>query len=231
MTAMKLSGRPNGKCRNCGKRLKSKPSLAKKRRYCGRDCYMAGVRRERRRRLSSEVRTCTSCGTSKPLSDFHLGNKSNGEGFQLHCKACRCAAEKRRREDPVLVAKFRAKYSTDLQFRARELLRSLRKRGKRHGFNVTLTEGWLAERYSRTCELSGFSFDLTGADRFFAPTVDRIKAGGDYSPENCRMIIWGLNCALQDWGLDKYLLVAKVMTFINFPEVSETPTGRLRSVA
>jgi hypothetical protein len=39
-------------------------------------------------------KTCTKCGETKPLSEFHIDKKATG-GHSLRCKACACAASRR----------------------------------------------------------------------------------------------------------------------------------------
>lgn len=71
------------------------------------------------------------------------------------------------------------------------------------GVPHSLTKDWYAERLAAgVCELSGIRFDMIGIRTPFSPSTDRIDAEGPYSPENCRVIIWWLNRALSDNGLE-----------------------------
>lgn len=57
-----------------------------------------------------------------------------------------------------------------------------------------------------------FSLEQIGsgkAKRVFAPSLDRVQAGGCYSRENCRLVMVGVNFAINRWGLDTYLRLAE----------------------
>jgi hypothetical protein len=64
------------------------------------------------------------------------------------------------------------------------------------------------------CSVTGlpFSSKQVGegkAKRVYAPSLDRIVAGGAYSRENCRLVMVGINFAINSWGLDTYLELAE----------------------
>lgn len=72
----------------------------------------------------------------------------------------------------------------------------------------------LWERGHGRCEITGLAFNLrkvgTGkAKRVYAPSLDRIDGGGFYTRENCRLVMVGINFALNRWGLDTYLELAE----------------------
>jgi hypothetical protein len=51
------------------------------------------------------------------------------------------------------------------------------------------------------CELSKIPLDLTSGKRTaFTPSLDRIEAGGPYTIDNVRVVCWGVNALLGDWG-------------------------------
>ncbi len=57
-----------------------------------------------------------------------------------------------------------------------------------------------------------FSFALVGdslVKRAYAPSLDRIKAGAPYTRENCRLVMVAVNFAMNSWGLDVYLKLAR----------------------
>jgi len=45
----------------------------------------------------------------------------------------------------------------------------------------------------------------------FAPSIDRIKAGGDYTQDNCRIVCHAVNVMLFDWGIDVLKTVARAV--------------------
>ena len=47
------------------------------------------------------------------------------------------------------------------------------------------------------------------AKRAFAPSIDKIDPSGIYELENCRLVMVAINFALNAWGLEVYLDLAK----------------------
>jgi hypothetical protein len=87
------------------------------------------------------------------------------------------------------------------------LLYDIQKRSKRMGTPCDLTVEWIETKFAGVCELSGLPFDKATPAHFStrrpnAPSVDRIKPGGPYTQENCRVILWSLNRALGNYGDD-----------------------------
>ena len=57
-----------------------------------------------------------------------------------------------------------------------------------------------------------FSFALVGISlvkHAYAPSLDRIKAGAPYTHENCRLVMVAVNFAMNTWGQDVYLTLAR----------------------
>jgi hypothetical protein len=57
-----------------------------------------------------------------------------------------------------------------------------------------------------------FSFDLVGSGlvkRAYAPSLDRIRAGAPYTRKNCRLVMVAVNFAMNTWGQDVYLTLAR----------------------
>ena len=75
-----------------------------------------------------------------------------------------------------------------------------------------LWELW--ERAGGCCEVTGLPFSMqevgTGkAKRVYAPSLDRIDGEGHYTLANCRLVMVGINFAINRWGLDTYLRLAE----------------------
>lgn len=92
-------------------------------------------------------------------------------------------------------------------------LSSLRNRARKRGHEVTITPEWMSERLSLgVCELTGIPFDTASLGNRcgpLAPSVDRRDSSKGYTPDNCRMILWGLNMALSEWGEGVYEQIAR----------------------
>jgi hypothetical protein len=79
----------------------------------------------------------------------------------------------------------------------------------------TLDKQWILARLKYGhCELTGIAFDFEIGGRIgrfnpYSPSIDRRTAGGDYSPENCRIILTALNVGINYWGEDIYRHIAK----------------------
>jgi hypothetical protein len=93
--------------------------------------------------------------------------------------------------------------------RAAYMVCTCRSRAKKRGFEFDLTSDWIEQRLKRGCELTGLPFDLeAGARDLRSPSVDRIDSTQGYTQENCRVILWGLNCAFSTWGDDAFQEIA-----------------------
>lgn len=87
--------------------------------------------------------------------------------------------------------------------RPRYWVQHYRGRAKKLGVPFDLSEAWFSARLERgCCEMSDLPFDFSEKRGPNTPTVDRIKAGGGYTHDNCRLILWSINRALNNWGED-----------------------------
>jgi hypothetical protein len=67
-------------------------------------------------------------------------------------------------------------------------------------------------RIEKGCELTGLSFELQPANqgrKSRSPSVDRRDCAKGYTEDNCRVILWGLNAALHNWGETEYRAIAE----------------------
>lgn len=95
-------------------------------------------------------------------------------------------------------------------------LRRVKTRAKQLGVMFNLTEDWFLAHFSQGCETTGLDLDApnVGGGRRASPWaahVDRIKAGGDYTMDNCRIVCGVYNLARQDWSDAVVLRMAEAL--------------------
>jgi hypothetical protein len=80
------------------------------------------------------------------------------------------------------------------------------------------------------CAVTGLPFSDqrigTGkAKRVFAPSLDRLDGERPYGRGNCRLVMVGINFAMNRWGLDTYLLLARAAVAFSGREQSPNFDG------
>lgn len=98
-----------------------------------------------------------------------------------------------------------------------DLISGAKRRARDAGVECTLSTQWVRERLVAGCAVSGLPFDLeTGKGRWvkrpFTPSIDRIEAGGPYVESNCRLVCLIVNEAMNAWGLEPLLTLARSLT-------------------
>lgn len=120
---------------------------------------------------------------------------------------------KRRYDADPVVARQRVKnYHATTVGRAYQLLNNARSRAIRYDLAFDLSYEWVLPKLAfNACEASGLPFDLNrkGQKNPYAPSVDRIDATKGYTMDNCRIILWGLNAAFNEWGEDVFNTIVK----------------------
>lgn len=133
---------------------------------------------------------------------------------------------KKYRDDPKNAEKLRAKWTRarlrdpeanrrkQRESRARNrdlaMFRSAAERAKTRGWDFTISRQWLRKKIETGfCEATGLAFangEYKGAGHAdpFSASLDRRDSAKGYTPENCRVILWGLNMALSQWGDQVY---------------------------
>ena len=98
--------------------------------------------------------------------------------------------------------------------RANSLCCGARARAKRKGMEFDLDTAWVLEGLLVGCAMTGLSFNYNPTDKYaspLSPSIDRINAGGPYTKDNCRVILWAVNSGMSTWGKDTYLEIAKAV--------------------
>jgi len=88
-------------------------------------------------------------------------------------------------------------------------------RAKKRGMAFDLTEEWVLEQMKRQdckCALTGIPFlaDEEGYRvRAYAPSLDRIDNAWGYTTDNVRIVVFGINVMLSDWGEEVFHSIAE----------------------
>ena len=98
----------------------------------------------------------------------------------------------------------------------KQMFKSAKKRAsiKDREYSITCDqEQLIVKRANGFCELTRISFaEKVDAEWFrnpFAPSLDRIDSSKGYEFENVRVVIYAINSAINEWGLDLYLQIAE----------------------
>jgi len=125
------------------------------------------------------------------------------------------------------------KYRSTVAGRATILISNAKRRCKDKNVEFHLTREWVEERLVlNTCEITGMPFSFEPppnglSRRIDAPSLDRIDKNKNYTEENTRVILWGVNCALSEYGTEMMLpiLKATVNGIENAKQKSTTPVS------
>ncbi|PSH68552.1 hypothetical protein CU102_12370 [Phyllobacterium brassicacearum] len=89
-------------------------------------------------------------------------------------------------------------------------------RAKQKGRSFELTAGGLLEKLEAQeyrCAVTGIEFAVSGSDDYasspYRPSIDRIDSTKGYTRDNCRVVILALNLALNEWGLETFMTIAR----------------------
>jgi len=154
---------------------------------------------------------CGHCKSVQPENNFYTHGKGMKGGW---CRACRCESERKRRADLNAVHKFHTRYETDMEFRARELLRACAKRCRRYSIPFNLDVEWMAQRLHGRCELTGLEFDMSVRTRkpeVYTPSIDRIVPSLGYVKGNCRLVLYAVNLWMKDFTVEALLPIAEAL--------------------
>lgn len=207
---------PTIDCIYCGTPTdKSLTELSRGAKYCSLPCYHDHHRKMADDAVAIGAKRCSRCKESKSISDFSPSKKHN-DGAAGWCKRCKAQSETERRARPEAMARYRDQYDNNRAFRAASLVRAIQKRCRRERIPFALTPEWLtAKLEAGHCELTGipFVFPVKNSLRAdpYAPSVDRINPKNGYVPDNCRVVLFSVNLAISDWGLDVTLHICEAL--------------------
>jgi len=95
------------------------------------------------------------------------------------------------------------------------VLKGIKDRARKQGVAFNLTKDWYLA-HMNICAVTGIELEPPGATRGIGgpwrAEVDRIKAGGDYTMDNCRLVCAMYNKAKQNWTDEEVLKMAEALT-------------------
>jgi hypothetical protein len=148
----------------------------------------------------------------------------------------RAAIERVREAKPAPTKKRRARISADIQAALKISLKKVTdnakaragKKGREFKIGRDDIER-LLEKQAWRCAVSGLMFDLSydAECRFaynpFGISIDRIDATKGYTRDNIRLVLTAVNFALNEWGHDVYLRIAKAVVGKHLSEAPSSP--------
>jgi hypothetical protein len=141
----------------------------------------------------NRVRKCKDCSQSYT-------------GKHIRCEEC---LSKRRKQNIGYYNKIKGNHS--LKTRCLWLISYAKKRAKKKNAEITIDVDWLInqiELQKNKCILTNKSFIIEHSSPW-CPSIDRIDSSKGYTKENCRIVAWCVNNALNVWGDDVFYEMCK----------------------
>ena len=175
--------------------------------------------------IRSRTRLCRPCNAAKGRR-FFAENKEHviavakqrraekREEIKAYWRGHRAATNDAYRDRD---ARWRAGSQATVRGRASRMVSRSRSFARRAGVEHTITVEWVVEKLTAgKCEATGLPFDLEPntmpcRSNPFQPSLDRIIAGGGYTPENVRVTVFIFNVARSDFGDAPLLTMARAL--------------------
>lgn len=143
------------------------------------------------------MKQCNACGNTKPFPEFSK-RKASKDGYAHKCKSC---------SNLLSNCYHQEKHKADPKYRARKLFNVCKMNAKARRLEFELDLDWVEEKINAGfCDLTKlpFVFEYTGKAKRnpFAPSIDRIDNSQGYTKHNARVVLWGVNQALNEYGLE-----------------------------
>lgn len=118
---------------------------------------------------------------------------------------------------------FRAKeassqkvYSKTDKGLATKIVRSAKSRANSKKLPFDLDVDFIVEKLvSGVCEVTGIPFSRSKDEKYsrgpYIPSLDRVIPSKGYVKTNVRMVLWAVNVAASDWGLENFLPIAALL--------------------
>ena len=97
-----------------------------------------------------------------------------------------------------------------------KLLNYAHDRARAEGVTFDLDREWLKPKLDAgVCEVTGLPYQSVAPGKHrthpYAPSLDRIVAGGPYTKDNVRLVLFAVNRAMSDWGEEVLLTIARAL--------------------
>lgn len=117
--------------------------------------------------------------------------------------------KKYKRDNKEKLAQWRSNRYRSLHGRANNLFNTARRSAKKRGLKFDLTVEWIEEKLKLgLCELTNLTFSF-GVRNAYTPSIDRKDSSKGYTKDNCRVILWALNAAFNEWGEGIFQAIAR----------------------
>ena len=132
-------------------------------------------------------------GRKTRMKTFKIGTEGERQEYLERMRALNLKLKSKKKiENTMYTVDYYAKtLKSDCQSRCKR-----RKKGVVEG----LTKEWFVERLKGTCALTNLPFVFEPGSAY-APSLDRIDSTNpNYTPDNCRIVLFLVNCALNKYG-------------------------------
>jgi len=175
--------------------------------YIGNYLHRYGIKREKQK-LKEKI--CSKCNKLKDITQYR--KIKNRTAFRANCKDCERKWDHNYKKRNRLEINIKAnnRYRSNL---IKSMLNNARGRATKKGLLFNLDLKYLNELWrkcDKRCELSNIPFEMKVYNKPhpFRPSIDKIDNTKGYIKGNVRIILWGLNRAINDMGLEIYCKIA-----------------------
>lgn len=95
-----------------------------------------------------------------------------------------------------------------------QIISHIRERSKTKGLECTINCAWAHKTYTGYCSITGLQFIRIrghGNVNAYHPSVDRIDPNKGYTPDNCRWVLFAINCFKNKFSDDDMYYIANAM--------------------
>lgn len=168
------------------------------------------------------MKVCSTCKKTLELVQFSRDSRTKDQ-LRSRCKACDSRAKRGLNavlyniKGDVITADERRESirATSLRYRKTKRAQNLVRQAKRRALDKDLPydlDDYVDDIQARidqgVCELTGAPLDFTRSSHR-SPSLDRLVPSTGYVYSNIRVVCYGINCAMGDWGEDALMEMVK----------------------